>query len=171
MPKRYTNPAFFDEGMTVYVQWNSTSRVGVRCRVVTAMGDSARVVNEARGIDRIVSRWDVFTEVVPEPLPPDHERTLLSMKTFVEEVNRKRLFSPFDPPNGVEFARYLQRAVPLTRLEPQAVAHVLGVNLATYRRWLAGKEVPDAMWAKIDALLQILTRRIDAIEYALEYVA
>ena len=55
---------YFNEGMRVWIPWRSPEhpRAGLRCVVVAAHGFTARVVNEAYGVDRWVDlrRDEVF---------------------------------------------------------------------------------------------------------------
>jgi len=46
----YEAPKFVNEGQEVYAPYGDGR--GIRCRVVTAAGKHARVVNEQRGFDR-----------------------------------------------------------------------------------------------------------------------
>jgi hypothetical protein len=71
----YDHPAYFDEGMFVMVpctkahaeaigagdRWSATC--GIRCKVVVAAGEHARVVHERAGIDRWVSKYGCLVKV------------------------------------------------------------------------------------------------------------
>lgn len=69
----YDTPAFFDEGMVVLVPCTKAQAeaIGVRwtpgcaikCKVVVAAGEHARVVHERAGIDRWVSRYGCVVKV------------------------------------------------------------------------------------------------------------
>jgi len=58
---------FFFEGQEVWTVWPRGGEHAVRCHVAVAAGDSARIVNEARGINMWVDRWNVRKGPPPSP--------------------------------------------------------------------------------------------------------
>jgi hypothetical protein len=59
-PAKYTNPKFFNKGMTVYVRWDNSA---LRCVVTVAAGDHALVVNKERGFSRWFNKWEVLIQI------------------------------------------------------------------------------------------------------------
>jgi hypothetical protein len=65
----YASPTFFNEGMEVWLPYRfpepetiidpPAGRKAVRCKVLVAAGDMARVINEKYGIDTWVDLLDV----------------------------------------------------------------------------------------------------------------
>ncbi len=66
----YENPSFFYEGMEVWIDCRLAGikdrppGCGLRCLVVAPHGDTARVVNEKYGFDRLMSKWDCYIKHV-----------------------------------------------------------------------------------------------------------
>lgn len=50
--RKFVEVAWVEEGMTVWLPWNREQQSVVRCKVLVAAGDHARIVNEKRGIER-----------------------------------------------------------------------------------------------------------------------
>lgn len=56
----YVNPLWFEEGMEVLIPWNREANApgrdrngtAARCKVATAAGEHARVVNDRLGVDK-----------------------------------------------------------------------------------------------------------------------
>lgn len=56
----WTYPRFLIEGATVYIPYRIGDRpYALACRVLVACGDAGRVVNERRGIDRWLDRYEM----------------------------------------------------------------------------------------------------------------
>ena len=75
----WTPVEYFYEGQEVWTVWPRNASSAVRCRVTVAAGDSAHVVNEARGVDTWVYLWEVRggpppTSLIGVRLPVEGER-------------------------------------------------------------------------------------------------
>ena len=62
-----TNPQWMYEGQTVYVSArlvipDAKPTTGLRCTVVAAHGNHARVVNEEYNFNRLMSKWDLWVK-------------------------------------------------------------------------------------------------------------
>ena len=50
----YSEPAWVEDGMTVWLPWNREKGSALRCRVVCAAGNHAHIVNEEYNVDKWV---------------------------------------------------------------------------------------------------------------------
>lgn len=53
-------PAYVHDGQAVWIRWSREKGTLLRCTVACACGDTARVVNEARGVDKWVRVDDLL---------------------------------------------------------------------------------------------------------------
>ncbi len=66
----YQPPRYVNDGEEVWIRWPQKGPgVGLRCKVAVAMGRTARVVNEAMGVDRL---YDIDDLLVPPDDPRAH---------------------------------------------------------------------------------------------------
>ena len=50
--KEWEAPTYVDDGMDVWIRWERSKGTLLQCKVAVAAGNHARVVNEARGVDK-----------------------------------------------------------------------------------------------------------------------
>lgn len=51
----YSEPAWVEDGMTVWLPWNREKGSALRCKVICAAGNHARIANDQYGVDKWVN--------------------------------------------------------------------------------------------------------------------
>jgi len=88
MSKRYSEPAWVEDGMTVWLPWNREKGSALRCKVACAAGNHARVVNETYGVDKWVSLSDLL-------VPPGNSHEY-GNEQVLEQIQRAMLPTVWD---------------------------------------------------------------------------